>query len=150
MLENKEIKIDNMDFQLQPLRGFKANKLDKKVISLLLPLLEGADGLDSEINIGKALGGLSGALDNLSEKDYETFVVDLLSTVILIPEKEAPTQLDVNSIDVYFQGASLTLYKLMFEVMKYNNFTPFVLASGGGSGMKKTLTFAGLAKNIKG
>lgn len=149
MLENKEIEIDGMSFYLQPLRGFKANKLDKKVIALLLPLIEGVDGLDSEINIGKALGGLSSALDNMKESDYEKFVIDLLSTVIYSPEKEPQTELDAAAIDKYFQGASLTLYKLMYEVMKYNNFTPFVLAGGGGSGMNKTLSFKKLANIVK-
>lgn len=146
MLEAKTITIGTMEFQLNPLKGFTALKLDKKVISLMLPLIEGVENLDAKIDLGKALSGLAGALDNLEEKEYEKFIIDLLSTVIFTPPGDTPKQIDKNVIDINFQGEAITLYKLMFEVMRYNNFTPFVLVNGGGKGTMKTLISSALTK----
>lgn len=141
MLETKDIEIGDMKFQLNPLKGFKAVKLDKKVITLLSPILKGLKGLDDKsIDIGKIVGGVTDGLDNMKEDEFEKFVIDLLSTTVLQITGKVPMVIDKNTIDDEFQGESLTLYKLLFEVMKYNKFTPFVLASGGGSGTLKTLT----------
>lgn len=149
MLEIKEITIDGMKFQLHPLKGLKAVKLDKKVISLLLPLVEGVSDMDSQIDIGKALNGLSGAISNLEDQEYENFVCDLLSTTIIMLDKKPPEQIESSTIDEAFQGHILTLYKLMMEVMKYNKFTPFVLAGGGGFTMSTIAGSLGLNKVLK-
>ena len=141
MLETKDIEIGDMKFQLNPLKGFKAVKLDKKVISLCLPALKGVKDMDEQsIDIGMIISGITDALDGMTEGDFEKFVLDLLSTTILQITGKPPMVIDSNTIDSEFQGESITLYKLLFEVMKYNKFTPFVLASGGGSGTLKTLT----------
>lgn len=139
MLESTNVEINEMSFVLNPLRGFKALKLDKKIVSLLLPLIDGIESLDKEIDLGKALGGLSGALDNLPEADYEKFVGELLSTVQFLPAEEPPLEMSIAVIDKYFQGELMTVYQLMFKVMEFNKFTPFVLVSNGGKGTIKTL-----------
>jgi len=139
MLESKTIDINEMKFVLNPLKGFKALKLDKKLISLVLPLLNGVEDMDKEIDLGKALGGLSGALDGLPESEYEIFVGDLISTVQFLPADKPPVEMTIKIIDEYFQGEMMTIYQLMFKVMEYNKFTPFVLVSNGGKGTIKTL-----------
>jgi len=139
MLEAKEIVIDEMKFQLNPLKGFKALKLDKKIVSILMPMIKGIDSLDSDIDFGKAISGLAEALESMKDDDYEKFILDLLSTTIYTPAGKVPEVLGQTAIDNYFQGCATTLYQLMFEVMKYNKFTPFELVSRVGTGTLKTL-----------
>lgn len=149
MLEPKDLELDGRQFKLNPLKGFKAMRLDKKVVSLLLPVLKGVKDLDSEINIGEALGGFSQALDDMKDSEYEKFVVDLLSCVQYFPEGKPPIELDRTTIDNEFMGNSLLLYKLMFEVMKYNQFSPFALVSQAGNGTQKINISALLTGNQK-
>ena len=144
MLEAKNIEIDKIQFQLNPLKGFKAIKLDKKVVSLLIPLFKGLKDLDSELDLGKSIDGIGSALDSMKEDEFEKFTIDLLSTTIILIDGKPPMEIDKNVIDTEFQGNTITFYKLLFEVMKYNKFTPFVLASGGGSQTLKTLISSAL------
>ena len=144
MLEAKNIEIDKIQFQLNPLKGFKAIKLDKKVVGLLIPLFKGLKDLDSELDLGKSIDGIGSALDSMKEDEFEKFTIDLLSTTIILIDGKPPMEIDKNVIDTEFQGNTITFYKLLFEVMKYNKFTPFVLASGGGSQTLKTLISSAL------
>lgn len=139
MLEVKNIEIGEMEFQLNPLKGFTAIKLDKKVVSLLIPLFKGVTDLDSTIDLGKSIDGIGKALDSMKEIEFEKFTIDLLSTTILLLDGKPPMEINKTVIDIEFQGNSIIFYQLLFEVMKYNKFTPFVLASVGGSQTLKTL-----------
>lgn len=149
MLESKEIELDGMKFQLNPLKGFKALRLDKKVVSLCMPLIEGVQSMDEDIDLSKALTGLTSAIDNMKDADYEKFVTELLSTTIYIPTGAPPVEITPAVIDDHFQGASTVVYKLMFEVMKYNQFTPFVLAGRVGQGTLSTLISEKLTGEMK-
>lgn len=144
MLEAKNIEIDGIQFQLNPLKGFKAIKLDKKVVGLLIPLFKGLKDFDSELDLGKSIDGIGSALDSMKEDEFEKFTIDLLSTTIILIDGKPPMEIDKNVIDTEFQGNTIIFYKLLFEVMKYNKFSPFVLASGGGSRTLKTLISSAL------
>jgi len=130
MLEPKKIKIEDKEFQLQPLKVMVALRLDKKVITLLLPLLSNVKDLDSEINLGSALGKFAESLQNLPDDEYESFMKDLFSTVTYLPKKGIPVELS-EAMDSAFQGNITAMYKLAWEVMKYNKFSPFELMAGG-------------------
>lgn len=147
MLEIKDVTIDERVFKLHPLKGMKALKLDKKVLSLLLPALKGLKGgLDTNIDIGTCIAGLSESIDNLPDAEYEKFLNNILSSVQYIPETEAPEEMCTAIIDTHFQGAPMTVYKLMFEVMKFNNFTPFALVGQAGGKINLMSMFSGLTK----
>lgn len=137
MLEPKDLTIDNVRFNLTPLRGLKVLRLDKKVISLLLPVFKGLDisNMNDEIDLGRVMEGLTSSLDSLDDVSYEKFIIDLFSSTTIVEEGKAPYNLDSQTLDTMGIQPT-TLYKAMFEVMKYNKFTPFALGLGG-SGIAK-------------
>ncbi|MGD8707098.1 MAG: hypothetical protein PVI88_00255 [Nitrosopumilaceae archaeon] len=141
MEEQKELIIDGIKFQLYPLNVMTALKLDKKVVSLLLPVLSGVDDfdLDAEIDLGKAMSAFSTSLANMKDEDFISFVKEMLSTIVVEVPGQAPTQIQSESeINTVFKGSIVTIYKLLWEVMKFNNFSPFVVADGG-TGMIQTI-----------
>ena len=144
MLEAKIIELGDMKFQLNPLKGFTAIKLDKKVVGLLIPLFKGVKDLDSALDLGKSIDGIGDAFDSMKDDEFEKFTTSLLSTTIILIDGKPPMEIDKNVIDTEFQGNTIIFYKLLFEVMKYNKFSPFVLASGGGSQTLKTLISSAL------
>lgn len=131
MLDTKQIVIDGITFQLHPLPILSAAKLDKRVVSLLAPVLGTVKSLDDEIDLGKVIDVVMEALSNLSDSDYEQFIIDLCSTVICVVPGQPPTEVTSQKINEIFKGSLKTLYKLMYEIMRYNKFTPFELMAGG-------------------
>ena len=150
MLEPKTITIKreggDMEFFLSPLPALTAIKLDKRVLTLLLPALSGFKelSLDSSIDLNALTKGVSEALGRMDDKDFEELVLQLLSTAVYQKQGSAPLELnDKHNINKVFGGELISLYKLLFEVMRYNKFSPFVLLEGGGSVMSRILTSSG-------
>jgi len=134
MIEPKNITIEDMEFQVTPMGGLEASRLDKRILTLIIPALGGLNNLDldSEIDFSVIFTGLTKGLEALSDKEFENLICSLLSKVVYLPENQAPISLSSkSSIDAVFQMKLLILYKLLFEVMKYNKFTPFEVAEGG-------------------
>lgn len=132
MIEQKTITIDGIEFQLNPMNLFTALKLDKKVVSMLLPIMGNLNDLDSEVDLGEMLETLGESLEKMSDADTEKFFTDMLTKVIAIVPGGTPVQLNRSTIESVFAGKLITLYKLVGEVMKYNKFTPFELLGAGG------------------
>lgn len=147
MLQPKELTVDNLNFHLQPLPVMKAMRLDKKVVSLILPIFGGMEGASS-LDTGSLFSGISKALATMPDTDFESMVMELLSTTIYCPPGGSPETLNVDIINSAFQGKLQTIYKLLFEVMKYNKFSPFVLLEDGAA-MNKILTSSVLKGKAK-
>lgn len=147
-MDSKTIEIDGVSFVLYPIPVLKVMKLDKQLITMLLPSIPDMSDIDQEIDFGSILKNFSESLSNLSEKDYLSFVMDLLSkTQAQAPGSPAVEFTSEETLNL-FQGRLSTLYKLLFEIMKYNKFTPFELASGG-LGMSLTNFFQDQSQSIK-
>ncbi len=133
MIEPKTIEVDEMEFYLQPLPALKAIKLDKRVLSLVIPVLGGIKSfsLDSDIDMETLARGLSEAVSKLEDNDFEKLTIDLLSGASYIEKGSPPQEITADIINNIFRGKILSLYKLMFEVMRYNKFSPFGLVEGG-------------------
>lgn len=136
MIEPKRIIIKDRDdndmvFNLQPLPALKAIVLDKKIMSLLIPALGGIKDLDKEFDLKIASMAMAESLTKLSDQEYEKFVIDLLTGVQLVQQGQEIKSITTDQINVLFLGNAKGLYKLMFEVMKFNKFTPFELVEGG-------------------
>lgn len=145
MIEPKKLNIDGMEFTIHPMPALRALKLDKRIITMLLPIISGFKklDLDSDIDMGAIVSGISEGMNKLDEATYEKLVIDMLSNVQCIPPGGEACQLDsAGSIDRVFVGNLLTVYKLMFEVMRHNKFSPFALV-GDGNGIKKILSSFG-------
>jgi hypothetical protein len=134
MIEPKRIRVDGLCFDMQPLPALKAIGLDKKILTLAIPILGGLKNisLDSDIDFEAISRGLYEAFNKLDTAEFEILVSDILCKTAYMPEHGAPEELTKTTIDRIFQGSLQTLYKLIFEVMRFNKFTPFVLAEGGG------------------
>lgn len=133
MIEAKLIKINGMEFQLRPIPILSALKLDKKVVSLLLPLLGGVEdlSLDAKIDIGKGMNAIAEVLGKMPDVEFEKFVIDMLSSTVAILPGQAPQEISAGNFNTIFAGSLMTVYKLLWEVMKFNKFSPFGLAGGG-------------------
>jgi hypothetical protein len=144
MLKNKQINIGDKSFQLNPLPALRALKLDKKVVTMIIPVFKGFEGLDQEINLGAAIEAVSEALLKLEDNEYEKFILDILSTVQYLPSGKAPIEIDSDVINNQFSGEIMSIYRLIFEVMKYNRFSPFEMVGDGNEMMK--ILFSGFQK----
>jgi len=138
-MEPKNINIDEMTFQMSPLNPLLALRLDKRIISLILPAFKAIGGLDSQIDLGKIMEALSESLSTLPDDDFEKFVLNILSRTVCIQKNKPPLEINEENFGIIFAGKLTTIYKLLWEVMKYNKFSPFVVAGGGAEALK-TLT----------
>ena len=129
-----KIEVDKMRFQLSPLPLLKVLRLDKKVLALVLPALSGFTDLDAQIDFGLLSKGISEALTRMPDNDFESLALDLLSSVAYLPDNGAPVEMtSAQELNTIFSGKILTIYKLLFEVMRFNKFSPFALLEGGGN-----------------
>jgi hypothetical protein len=133
MIETKLIAIDGIEFQLRSIPILSALKLDKKVVSLLLPLLGGVEdiSLDAKIDIGKGVNAIAEVLGKMPDVEFEKFVIDMLSSTVAMVPGEGAQDISAGNFNTIFAGRLMTVYKLLWEVMKFNKFSPFVLAEGG-------------------
>jgi len=141
--------INKKKFYFQPLGLFKALKLDKKIITLLLPALSRMKNLklDSEIDLGAMFGAVAEALGGMKDEDFISLIKELLSTTQHLPESGQPEDLTEDLIlTKVFTGDLMGVYKLLFEVMKFNKFSPFELM-GDGNKMEQISSL--LSKNEK-
>jgi len=133
MIEPKMVVVDGMKFQLTAIPALKALKLDKTVVQLLVPIFGGVQGmsLDQEIDMSAMAKGLATALTNMDNEDMVRFFIDLFIGVKYLEDGAAPQEMSAGVIDRIFTGMLISMYKLAFEVMKFNKFSPFVLVGGG-------------------
>lgn len=140
MLEPEEKEIGGYTFTFHPLNVFKATVLDKKLVSLLLPALAGlkdvVEGEDPE-SLTDALDfkviseGISKALQEMKDNDFESFVRSLLETVIVQTKSSGAHQCTSKEGEKVFEGDVFLMYNVCYEVMRFNKFSPFALAGRG-------------------
>lgn len=147
----KNVVIDEQEFQITLMPALKAAVLDRKIISMLAPTVGGASkngGLDAELNLENVLNSLSDGLLKLSDSDYENLLVSLLQYVTTTVPGKGVLQLDnPGSINEVFAKKILTIYKLIFEVMKHNGFSVFGMV-GDGLGIGEIFSSGLLQKKV--
>ncbi len=132
----KEVVVDKHTFQIIPMGGIKAMLLDKKIITMLVPVMGGLKDMDAEIDFKLISEGIYEALSKLSEIEYKKLILDLLAEVIFVNtnaiegDAESPAMTE-HTIDKKFGRKLMVLYKLIIEVMRFNKFTPFEMVAGG-------------------
>jgi len=133
-MEIKNFEIDGIKGVIHPFKPRLCMRLDKKISSLVLHVLGGKEEINftniEEIDVNAIINNLAGALDNLSDDEYEKTVVELLSSTVIDRQGRQPIQItDGNSFDEAFTGVKpITINKVLLEVMKVNSFTPFDIA----------------------
>lgn len=143
IVEPLEKTIGSLTFTFVAMNPFKALVLDKKVLSLLVPILGGLKDLtpsedeDEEkpltdmIDFKLVSEGLAESLAKMKDAEFEAFARDLLrSVVVQLPGGGAASCADDKGAAVFTANLSL-MHEVMFEVMRFNKFTPFALAERG-------------------
>lgn len=134
----KNVTIDGENFTLQPLLGTTVMKLNNTIAVLLAPLLASIEGfefdLDKELNLDfdKIVKSFTTAVIGLDGDKFISFVVGMCSTTLYQPEGEPHLQMNKNIIDNKFRGKTIIIYKLLWEIMRYNKMLPFGIWGDGG------------------
>ena len=133
--EKKDVEIGDFQFEIIAMPTIKAMVLDKKLTTLLIPALSGIKDLNEETEIDLKLmaEAVATALSGLSANEFETMLIDLLSYTRYKDDRAYDMNKEV--INSKFRRNGTVLYKLILEVMKFNNFLPFELL--GGLGIEK-------------
>ena len=164
MIENIKVCVDNMNFQIQQFPARKGMRLEKKTISILSPVLDfltsnkdllaeavdpgtsknkrkgkGKSILDAEIDFSKLSDAIQKILSGLDDSEFDDYIFAMLENVFYLDGK-AEAQLKPELFDRIFVGKSLTVYKLLIEVMKANNFIFFAFKGGNWSKVTDTST----------
>lgn len=136
----KEVVVGSHTFYINLFDGRTALRLDRQVLRILAPALSGLDGvkelkgkslLDAEINFGMIGRGISDSLSLLGEEEFDSFVNKMLSQTFTRGAGDQAIPV-LSQFDALFNRNFIDLYRLLFEVMRFNRFTPFALVGGGG------------------
>lgn len=144
MLEVTKITVGEMEFQITPMPLMEQAKYNLKVMRLVAPLISALDGLQkdedapakskdapTEVQFDKVAGAIGTALEVFSDEEAEAFYVGMLKRVQRVDGQVIELS-SIGGINRAFEGTGPTdLYRLLFEVAKFNKFTPFVLAGAG-------------------
>ena len=110
-----------------------------------------ADDVDIK-DFSKISTSLQAALSALPDEVMNTMIRGMLSKVTCISCENGPLVLNCDkNIDIAFEGCGpVALYKLVFEVARFNKFTPFALAGAGDAtgGILASLVPGGIRKGL--
>lgn len=149
-MESKKIYdiIPNVTFTIHLFDVMTALKLERRINLIFLPAVGGFLGgkdltevldLDSEIDMKAIFDGFISGLEKMPDNDYENLILNLVSKIqVEMPNKPA-RQMDRGIFNEVFMGNLIGVYKLIFEVMKANRFSFFVLVEMVG-GLKTKIT----------
>ena len=130
-IETRELTIDNCEVKIVQFKAGRGFKIKARLVKLLLPVLSSlvpavvsfiktgrADaGIDS-VNIDKELPEAIKTLSTTLEPDqFFRLVLDVLSGTFINGQ-----MVDERFFDDFFVGNYSMIYRLMFEVIKVNNF----------------------------
>ncbi len=138
-MENK-VEIDGMNFTIQFFPARKGAALDSTTLKILSPLVDmfkGATGLDSDIDFGNVAGAIKEILINLDGNMMDDYITRMVEYTIVDfnADGAGARPVSLNKADIFdavFAGKISTIYKLLLQIMKVNNFSFFGLLGGGG------------------
>lgn len=148
----KEIKIDDMDFIIQPFHAREAYKLKYILLEIFGPAIgtfvksikkiDEQNPMNSEIDMEKIGIALSVLFQKLNEEDADNLTVRLLKTTEAIGNIDGSKQkilLDNwDNIDKLFRKRLFKIYILIWEILKENYGDFFLMMSSFGKETKIT------------
>lgn len=140
MLDPLNITIDGLDFQYMPLSPVEVLKLDKTLLGLLAPALAGMSKKDGKLDIDLSVSApaLGNLLIQLPDEQFMAFATRLLGRTTCITGGTNLMSSAAAFNKVFAESSVVTIYKVLFEALKYNKFSFFELAASGAA-MLKTL-----------
>ena len=171
------VEVADIRFEIYKLPFLTRLTLDRKVGSMILPVLSGLDGMDlgkleeaisagdkseAEINkleeeisedlsISKLVSALTKALMTLSDADWQSLAKQLLSVVNCTNSPGNPPLLlnnEANMDRAFADFSTVDVYRVCIEVMRANKFAPFAL-TGAGGGKSLGTVFSNVVKKSK-
>lgn len=133
-----KVTIGGNTYVIHRLKPRVALRLDKTIMELVMSAaggLGGSVGEWSNLDAGVLFDGISRALRSLTSDQFVAVLTELFGCVQVSRPGRAPEQIDQETFDSALQGVPIVdLYRLAFEVMKRNQFSPFALAEQLGIG----------------
>lgn len=146
MREVKNVSIGGMEFQLLPMPLLEASKWDRKVLQIIAPLVKALGGMklddaqpkedvaeaSPDVDFSVVSEALQDALQVLPDDQLESFIKGMTRYASRI-DVTPPIALGSNTgLERAFEDANpMDLYKLLFEIARYNKFSPFALTGSG-------------------
>lgn len=136
----KQVTINGTKFKIQLFPARQALRLNDKTISLLTPLLKTLQGLDfsgkthflqSDLKIAPIVSSIQDFFTNLPWEEKETYIMEMVSFCLVDIKDKATISLgDPDDFDTFMRGKTDIVYKLLWEIMKVNQFSFFGLRVG--------------------
>ena len=154
MLNAEMVTVEGKNFQLLPMKLMEARKWDFKIVRIIAPMLGALEGLSKSgesteksaedtdeaapsqaesLGFAQVATCIQKALSTLSDDEMDALIRGMFTNVTYLPEGGSPVLLNqTGALDAAFAGVGpYAIYRLIFEVARFNKFTPFVLAGGG-------------------
>ena len=157
--KTKQISINGKDYTLFRIPSLKGMHLEIKFLKMAIPALVAVNGIQGvfgklpkkedgsldfsnigKIDIGAILGSIDMAtvsealgamLSALPEHELDSLVAGVMRSVMtFVPGKGSCTLVSPDLIDLAFDD-TLDMYRVMFEVARFNKWRPFALLSSG-------------------
>jgi hypothetical protein len=156
MLQVETVELAGAKFQMHPIPPLEALKLDKEVISVMAPIINGLSGvigsalsgdmsedsmdqkfsnaLETSLDIKDIISGVQQGLDSMDPDSFVIFIKKLFhNCTVSIPGFQPLELSSEDAINETFTRLGLVnVYKLAFEVMRYNKFSPFAVLEATG------------------
>lgn len=107
---------------------------------------------DTPVDFAKLTACFQKALSALPDETMNALVRGMFARVTCLPLEGSPFVINTDkNVDAAFEGCGpISMYKLMFEVARFNKFTPFAVAGAGTEtgGILASLVPAGARKGL--
>lgn len=153
MIETIKVNIDGMDFSIQQFNFNEAFELEAITLSILAPALnvfKKFNGFDDEVELDSLGQVLQSTLFSLRKENPFEYVKNMVRNTFYHDKTEVQLNND-KAINTVFHGKTLSMMKLLLEVMKVNKFA--FIEGLGGNGMNVIGILSGVKtdqkKNLK-
>jgi len=140
-LDTIDVEIDGLKFHILQFGGMAGLKLEKRILTLMAPMLKVLDGVKDVSESDMDMKGLADAVQSMLLDLDDSTLERLVSNLV---EKTSINFVGMNGEDGgvqslnkeiifndVFAGKNLTIIKLLVEIMKANRFAFFELVGGG-------------------
>ncbi len=129
------ITINGIKFQIIPFNARKATNVERKLMCILLPvvapMLNSKGGLDGDIDMSTMGLAFQQAFGSLSDNEFFDLILETLSSTTAVLKDKAPILIEnEQAFNEVFTGSTLTIYKLIWEIIKVNKFCFLELMDG--------------------
>lgn len=151
MREPIQVTVEGKVFNLAPMKARKVGELERKLLKALAPLLAGMGGLLplfpdlmekgaasplladalAMVDLSRLALGVQDALASLPDHEFDALLVGMCAHVSTHVEGKGNCSLMTGDLIDAALESTAQMYRLMYEVARYNKFLPFGLVGAG-------------------